>query len=366
MIKQRGLFILHLPPPIHGAAYVGAMVKKIVSDLPMDSEFINLKSSSDISSIGKFNFRKMASFFFLFFSTLKSFLNKKPSFVYFTISPSGLAFYRDFILVLLFKLFKVDYYLHYHSFGIGEFCKKPLNWHMTKFIFTNANVIMLSKWHALDIPEELKSVLSSLSVLNNSVDFDFDSPNQYELSANAHYKFLFLSNLIPTKGIFEVLEFAKDFKNDIGEKFHIRFAGSFNSNKVESDFHHYINKNGLGNAVSYEGVVYGKEKNDLLNESDFLIFPTYYEKEVYPIVILEALSYGLPIISTDHASIPEMVQPDFSLLVRAKEKIYPSFINWMKFRDYKKMSLLARDHAKSHFDFEQFKSNLIHILLKGS
>jgi glycosyltransferase involved in cell wall biosynthesis len=45
-----------------------------------------------------------------------------------------------------------------------------------------------------------------------------------------------------------------------------------------------------------------------LRNYDALIFPSYYQGEGHPGVLVEAMMAGLPIITTQFRSIPELVQ----------------------------------------------------------
>ena len=67
-----------------------------------------------------------------------------------------------------------------------------------------------------------------------------------------------------------------------------------------------IKKYELENIVFFEGWVGGEKKIELLNWADLYILPSF--NEGLPISILEAMSYGLPIISTPVGGIPEVVK----------------------------------------------------------
>ena len=58
--------------------------------------------------------------------------------------------------------------------------------------------------------------------------------------------------------------------------------------------------------VKYQGWVSKKRKAEVLNSSDVYILPSYAEGS--PISILEAMSYGMAIISTKVGGIPELVR----------------------------------------------------------
>ena len=58
--------------------------------------------------------------------------------------------------------------------------------------------------------------------------------------------------------------------------------------------------------VSYVGPRYGSEKKNLLAGADLLVFPAF--SEAFPLVVLEAMSFALPVVSTNQGGIPDMVE----------------------------------------------------------
>ena len=59
---MKGLFILHLPKPIHGASIVGKNIKNFVGTTSSDSYFINLSLSNNLKSIGNFSVNKLFNY----------------------------------------------------------------------------------------------------------------------------------------------------------------------------------------------------------------------------------------------------------------------------------------------------------------
>lgn len=63
---------------------------------------------------------------------------------------------------------------------------------------------------------------------------------------------------------------------------------------------------GLLDSVEFLGWIDGERKSRLLSVADIFVLPSYYEG--LPISLLEAMSWGIPIISTTVGGIPELVR----------------------------------------------------------
>jgi glycosyltransferase involved in cell wall biosynthesis len=68
--------------------------------------------------------------------------------------------------------------------------------------------------------------------------------------------------------------------------------------------------------VTYLGFVGGADKARALVESDCYCFPTYYAAENFALVVLDAMAYGLPIVTTRWRATPEVLP-----------QAYPGFVD---------------------------------------
>lgn len=59
-------------------------------------------------------------------------------------------------------------------------------------------------------------------------------------------------------------------------------------------------------SVSFPGWVRGADKDRLLKESGIFLFPTYYEG--MPVAVLEAMAYGMAIVTTKVGGIPQLLE----------------------------------------------------------
>ena len=74
----------------------------------------------------------------------------------------------------------------------------------------------------------------------------------------------------------------------------------------------------LINKVSFTGLLQGQALADVLSSGDFLVLSSNYEN--MPVVILEALASGLPVVSTNVGGIKEMIDDTKGILVEPKNK----------------------------------------------
>jgi len=128
--------------------------------------------------------------------------------------------------------------------------------------------------------------LSSTKVDDKLIkDFDITKRSFREL------KFLFLSRIVKDKGIFEAL-MAVQSLSDKGIVCSLTVVGD-GSQLVEAK--NYVSLNKLGN-IHFKGKLEGTELVEQFTDNNIYIFPSYHEG--MPTSVLEALAFGMPIITT--------------------------------------------------------------------
>ena len=123
-------------------------------------------------------------------------------------------------------------------------------------------------------------------------------------------RFLIISGLTPQKGHLFLL---KSFKEALKKNSHIRLT-IVGGGELHDKINNYIKSNDLSSYVSFDpSVVYNSEKHlEYLKSHDVFIHPSVTDmngdKEGIPGAIIEAMSSGLPVISTYHAGIPCIIK----------------------------------------------------------
>lgn len=365
MKKTKLLCILHYSPPVHGASKVGDFIKssdKLKEEF--DCKFIKIKSSNTLDDIGKMNFKKIYYVLELFFKILFTIVLFRPEKIYFTASSKGFAFYRDLVICNIWKLYSkftsCEIYYHYHTKGINSFVKSNRNKKLTRYFINEVNLVLLSPMLKDDFKEI--QTYKNIFFLTNGVENNYDGENFEKYISKkdlTKINILYLSNMIKEKGYFEVLKLASKTQD---EKIHFHFAGGWQNQDDEKEFFKFIDENKLNDKVTFHGFVNGEQKKELFENSHLLCFPTRYKNEAFPLTILEAFSYGLPVLTTNEGSIPFIVDEKSGQICKNLENLYNSLEYIINNYINITTSHYCRKRFLENFSLEQFEENLIKIL----
>lgn len=295
---------MHMPPPVHGAAMVGKYIhdSRVINEA-FDCHYLNLTLARDLSDIGKGGVRKLADFIRQLHRIRKEVKRVKPDVCYVTPNAKGGAFYKDFLVVQMLKRLGCRIVVHYHNKGVATRQDRILDDFLYRRFFKGLKVILLAE----SLYDDVKKYVDRKEV--------FICPNgipetlHEEPSTERHNEvplLLFLSNLLVSKGVLVLLDACRILK-DRGYSFVCNFIGGETYEMNARQFEEEVVKRGLNRVAIYQGKKYGADKSDALNSADVFVFPTYYDNECFPIVLLEAMQSGLPCISTAEGGIREII-----------------------------------------------------------
>jgi glycosyltransferase involved in cell wall biosynthesis len=314
--KKKILCILQLAPPVHGASTInGYLINSDLINQNFNLETINLQFNKSIKKLEKFSIAKVFKALGYSFEIVKKMTGFKPDLIYYTFSTKGFSFYRDAFYLFIIKLFGSKIVLHFHSKGLkpdaqGNFIKKFLYGRILK----NSSCICLST----SLKSDIERVAGSLPYIipNGIPEFSIHVPDKIQ-ELNPVPAILYLSNYIKSKGILILIEALGILKKQ-GYAFNARLVGAPADVNMEI-LNNLISINNLSSSVIATGPLYGENKIAEFRNADMFVFPTYYENEAFPLVILEAMQFGLPVISTFEGGIPDMIRNNVNgILVEKK------------------------------------------------
>ena len=359
MNKPRILFILHLPPPVHGAALVGSSVREsgLVNGV-FDTRYINLSSSVTLEQVGRFSFGKVRVVSRLLSEVRRTLREWKPDLVYLTPSATMPGLLKDALTARLVRRKGCKTILHFHNKGVAAHQDRFVYDRLYRMLFRDASVILLSRLLYPDIrkyvPEERVSYC----------------PNGVSVPAAARRpaavpRILFLSNMIRSKGV-SVLVDACRMLQQRGIPFRCSLVGALSADYPGDSLVAEIREKGLEGCVTFEGPRYGNEKWQALSDADVFAFPSFYPDECFPLVILEAMGTGLPVVTTDEGAIPEMVRDGkdgFICPRKDPEALADALGRLLSDPDLRtRMGESCKDRYETFYTKEQFEKNLVEIL----
>jgi len=330
-----------------------------VKDLPFEVEYIeeqlprfimpsfSLKFIKKIRELSKSYDLIHLSGIFDFYSISVASMNQK--FVY---SSHG-TFMKEAYNIRKFKKLKKDLYMNI----IGKKILKK-----AKFIHL---LTQEEKEHFLEFYPEFEN---KIRIIPNGLDL-----SQYEVNLNKSdliNKYpqlkdkkiiLFLSRINWIKGLDILIPaFAKLYKED--KNYHLLIVGKDDGDGYENKVRQWVNEYGLTDAVTFTGLLTGKDKLMAFYGSDLFVLPSY--SEGLPTAVIEAMACGVPIIVSDKVGISrEIKQYNAGTIVKTNvDDVYNGIKNVFSNLDKaKEMALNAKIMVHNLYDIYKVADKMIEM-----
>jgi poly(glycerol-phosphate) alpha-glucosyltransferase len=183
---------------------------------------------------------------------------------------------------------------------------------LARLLYEDANLDGSACLHALNEAERQQirrfGARAPIAVIPNGVDLPpregtpRDTPACESL--RGHKVLLFLSRLHPKKGLPTLVRAWRQCAQQHGE-WMLAIAGPDEAGH-RSEIESLVESLGLGTRVRLVGPQYGEDKDALFRRADAFVLPSL--SEGFPVAVLEAMAYGLPVITTPPCNFPEAVE----------------------------------------------------------
>jgi glycosyltransferase involved in cell wall biosynthesis len=357
------LVFAHVPPPYHGQSYAVKLMLEsfggnrrkpaVASGGPnrfgIECYHVNARFSKTLEDIGEFQGGKI---FLILFYCLQAvwcrFRHGADVFYYVPAPGKPVALYRDWLVMLVCRPFFKKIIFHWHAAGLAKWLETAVSIRTRSFTYgrmRDADLsIVLSEFNRRDaekltarrvtiiaggIPDpcpQFETEILSRHRARIAVFKKILSGDSAMRDANDSDKIvnvLFLAHCTREKGVFDAIEgVALANEKLAAEKSPLRFRltliGAFASGAEEKELRDLIQRRGLQPTVECLGFVSTERKTQALAVADLFCFPTYYSAENQPGNLIEAMAFGLPIVTTRWRSVPEMLPPNYPGIVDPK------------------------------------------------
>lgn len=238
-----------------------------------------------------------------YFHFLKVILIDKPDLIHIH-SSFGPSFYRKLPFIYMASQAKIPIINHIHGADFDEFYvkastkKKDL---IKKVYGKCSKLIALSaEWKkqlSTIVPASKIIIIENYSVL-------YEDAFQERQKRSCNNQVLFLGELGKRKGCYDIPAVAKLVAEEIP---HVKFLLCGTGNETdEKAIRKLIKEKNVETNFVFAGWIRNEKKDRALRDSDIFFLPSY--NEGMPMSILDAMGYGLPIVSTDIGGIPQIVR----------------------------------------------------------
>lgn len=302
------LLIGPTPPPYHGVAV--AIQTLLQSDLVkrFHAYHLELADRRGIQHVNKPDLHDVILFVRQWLKLIRMLIGTCPAVSYLVLSQSTIGFLRDSLLIWPAYLRGSHVVLHLHGGNFREWFHGR-SW-ITK---TYVKAVLRLVTRVIVLGDSLKDQFEGLideeriAVVPNGIDWSSTVVGQNVPRSGSRFRILHLSTLSHLKGALVLLQ-AVPFVVRQRKDVEFIFAGPWSHAEDKQWADSFIRQQKLETYVLFSGQVDATQKKTLFDSADVFVFPGV-QQEGQPLVVIEAMAAGLPVIFTDRGCLRDTV-PD--------------------------------------------------------
>ena len=311
----------------------------------LECDLVYFQFSDEPESIGKPKFGKVLRIARTLFSAVCIRYRRWSKIAYYVPAPPRwIPLFRDWLILPIIRALYPSIILHWHAVGLGQLY---LRWKEAGLRGTIARALCDACYGRAHLsialshrtgPDAATFAPKTIAIIPNGIpdpcpDFLARLLPQREMRVERRrhalrneegaeettLNCLFMSACTEAKGLFDTIRGLESAAQSLAQectrmRVALKIAGTFHSRSERSELDELLSHCHWAD-MEYLGFADAELKDCLLSESDCLFLPTYYRHEASPLVIIEALAYGLPVVATAWRGIPEILPPLYPLFV---------------------------------------------------
>lgn len=268
---------------------------------------VRMAFSEDIGSVGKFAPRKLWVLFTIILHIWWArFRYRTPVLYYPPSGPAKVPVLRDIILLTATRWLFRRTAFHFHAGGVSTFERnlpvllRPL----FRLAYRRPDLAIRT---APQNPDDGKALGAKRDVVvPNGVEDMRGKIPELLAGPGEPLTILFTGVLVRGKGVSDVLEAFRLVRAE-GLDAHLQLMGKWSSPEYQQECERFVSANGLADHVQFLGVLSGEDKFKRFAACDMFCFPSFYDAETFGLVLVEAMQFAKPVISTHWRGIPSVV-----------------------------------------------------------
>lgn len=244
---------------------------------------------------------------------------------------------------------RVIYHLH-NEVGFDFGCEDLIN---------NTQVVLgISEFVNKKFKERFPNYIGKYKILRNCVTRSFEENNEnfnvrkkYQIEQN-DFLILFAGRLSKEKGIYELIKAYK--KNHKAEYKLMIVGGTYYGSNIESAFEKKIKKEvqDIKDQIIFTGYIDRNQINAFYKSADLIVLPSIWD-EPAGLTIIEAMSSGTPVITTNVGGIPEYIGDNNCIVLDRDEDIIENIAENIQLvyenkNKYQRMAENAKKYAQKY------------------
>lgn len=328
MIKV--LFYAPVPPPYAGPEISTQIILENFKSQKV--QLIHVKSNirTENWQKGQFDLAGIITFLNNYLRILNVLIRQKIDVVYYLLSANRVGCLRDLVVVLTAKLFLKRTLAHYRGGNFHNFYLQQSKFHRAylKLLLFFTNKIIVQSNSLTSIFTSIGEDSNKLEVLPNGLKANSVlKVKNINSEKGTEFTFLFLGHISFAKGFYDLAVAYKMVRAKYNVK--LKYGGTkkwggrlYNSQKAflsgkalqfynlhKKEIHDTLEdfvRHSLKYNAEYLGIVIGEDKISTFLHSDILILPSYTEG--FPMVVLEAMAFGMPVIVSRVGALPDIIK----------------------------------------------------------
>lgn len=355
--KKNILLLAQVSPLIHGQAMMSAILAQQMQKWPeVETYVINTCYAEQRGDLGGFSFRKIIRWISYLLRTLWYCLTRDIGTIVMTHSFFRGPFLKDSAFLWLGSLLRKRLIVWVHMdpnrLSLDQ-APKILAWYARKVLHLPDRWVACAPSLPQTWPHEFDR--KKIDAICNGIE---DATCKESSSPKEKFRIVYLSSMTAEKGWRELFQAATDLCH-VFQDVHFDFYGDVGHGETEQALNTTFSQSEFPDRICWHGPVHGNEKSQALQHASLFCLPSW--TEAFPLVVLEAMSFSLPVVASDVGGIKDAIADGVNGWLHAPrdENHLKSILQecLLNRKSLAEIGLKNRDKFVQHFSLEAFGEN---------